>query len=545
MRRSALIFLLILVSAGQLFAQVQLFNLPRGTIYQTLTDLNNDAVPELAVGMPFDSSTVQNAGRVQIISGKDGTIFRDIPGPLNRSNFGYSFATGSDIDNDGVADLCIGAPDLNDTVGVLASVICLSLKDSTFLFEITGTRSFGTSLDFVGDSNFDGLSDLAVGSPKFGSLQPGKVELFSTATKLPIYTYIGAAGEKLGRLVRQIGDLDFDGVPDYIISSDHDSTQIGKVGFFSGKRRELLAEIFGSAAGQLFGSEIELITDLTGDNRSEILLHSVNGVSRVVQGLRGLELYALSSSSVTKLSDINADGLPELVEARIDRSTSNIKLALKIIEARSGLTIGEILLPLSFDLGNLKLFSYPDLDNDGMTEILVLGDAPFAQPIVIAPFVAPEEPEAIEDDEPSIAPISPPTLKSTLRKSKFELHLKVSGSDCERVSIKAHKNIKDVYAKGAVVLVKNLNLKKSQAKIVLKKVKKAAVSLYLGVRCVKGPASNLESVAVKVNLNSLKGTSFNTSINQSKVSWKKVAKDLSILAKLAQSKLSVSKPSPS
>jgi hypothetical protein len=74
-------------------------------------DVNDDGIPDLAVGAPGDgASGLKEAGRVYLFSGADGSLLREIdpPAPRRKAMFGYALAAAGDLDGDG--DLVVGAP---------------------------------------------------------------------------------------------------------------------------------------------------------------------------------------------------------------------------------------------------------------------------------------------------------------------------------------------------------------------------------------------------------------------------------------------------
>jgi hypothetical protein len=155
-------------------------------------DFDDDGADDLAVGVPFESvGTAFDAGAVNVLFGSAGglsgagsqLLTQDTPGVGSTvesdDRFGSALASG-DFDNDGTADLAIGAPDENvgavpnaGAVNVLfGSSVGLSGPGSElFTQDVTGVGStaeprdgFGAVLA-AGDFDGNGPDDLAVGAP--------------------------------------------------------------------------------------------------------------------------------------------------------------------------------------------------------------------------------------------------------------------------------------------------------------------------------------------------------------------------------------------
>ena len=153
---------------------------------RTLTsgDFNHDGFADLAVGAPLDSvGGVTLAGTVSILPGSaggltsvGGRLFTQVGGaPEETDLFGDALAAG-DFNNDGFADLAVGAPE--EDVGNLVDPGAVSvLYGSTAGLTTVGGRlftqvagvpetddTFGFALA-AGDFNHNGFADLAVGTP--------------------------------------------------------------------------------------------------------------------------------------------------------------------------------------------------------------------------------------------------------------------------------------------------------------------------------------------------------------------------------------------
>ena len=155
-------------------------------------DFDNDGFADLAVGVPSEGSrTSSQAGAVNVLFGSAGGLtstgnqqfLQGVGGVLGTAEVGdeFGFALGSgDFNNDGFADLAVGAPfeDVGTTfdagaINVLyGSAAGLSVTGDQVFFQGSGgiagvaepSDFFGAALA-GGDFNNDGADDLAVGAP--------------------------------------------------------------------------------------------------------------------------------------------------------------------------------------------------------------------------------------------------------------------------------------------------------------------------------------------------------------------------------------------
>jgi hypothetical protein len=72
-------------------------------------DVNRDGYPDLIVGSFSSNAGATNAGRVQIFSGKDGSVLRTITSTTENEEFGFDAVGIGDVNGDGIPDALVTA----------------------------------------------------------------------------------------------------------------------------------------------------------------------------------------------------------------------------------------------------------------------------------------------------------------------------------------------------------------------------------------------------------------------------------------------------
>ncbi|XP_078394578.1 integrin alpha-8 [Cetorhinus maximus] len=149
-------------------------------------EFTGDSQQELVAGIPRGA---QAFGYVAVINATDMTFILNFTGEQMASYFGYTVAV-SDINNDGLDDVLVGAPLFMDreSDGKLKEVglVYLYLQEEEFLFKdpqrLLGTEvfgRFGSAVAPLADLNQDGYHDIAIGIPFGGEDRTGKVLIYN------------------------------------------------------------------------------------------------------------------------------------------------------------------------------------------------------------------------------------------------------------------------------------------------------------------------------------------------------------------------------
>lgn len=161
-----------------------------GAALAGIGDLNNDGIPDLAVGAPGKDERGPERGAVWILFlNSDGSVLDeqliadregDFEGRLRDDDrFGSALASVRDLNNDGIQDLAVGAPNDDDgaeDAGALWLLLMtmdgkvdgwqkISRDAGKFNGNLDAGDNFGASLAGTGNLDNRNLDDLAVGTP--------------------------------------------------------------------------------------------------------------------------------------------------------------------------------------------------------------------------------------------------------------------------------------------------------------------------------------------------------------------------------------------
>ncbi len=188
-------------------------------------DVNNDGFDDLIVGASNSDIDGPDAGLARVFSGANGTVLHEWTGGNFGDQLGFSVAAAGDVNNDGYADLIIGAPFDDNNGFESGSARVFSGLTGAILYTFSGETTnifFGRAVAGAGDVNADGFDDLLVAAPfdEINGLISGSAYIFSGATGAILMTYHGNnPGDFFGASVGGAGDVNGDGLADFIISS--------------------------------------------------------------------------------------------------------------------------------------------------------------------------------------------------------------------------------------------------------------------------------------------------------------------------------------
>ncbi|MBI3818708.1 MAG: FG-GAP repeat protein [Planctomycetes bacterium] len=232
-----------------------------GTSLLTIDDLNGDMTPEVVVGAPGAAVGGVVKGAVYILDGITGAILATHYGSTANSNFGAVLGGAGDANGDQKRDIAVGAP--FDTTNGFASgaVYILSGTNLALLRSFYGDTvgdEFGSAISHA--ASYD--NEIAVGAPlnSFFLNDRGQVKYLKTtngAVKFVIYG--SAVGDHFGASVDVVSDVNGDNVSDIAIGAPHRSvsySDAGQVIVVSGTAGSTLMTFNGLAAGDELGTAV-------------------------------------------------------------------------------------------------------------------------------------------------------------------------------------------------------------------------------------------------------------------------------------------------
>ena len=316
-------------------------------------DVNGDGNDDFVM---TDPSYLSGKGFVQLRLGGSNSLQGSFTGFTTKSRFGTSVASG-DVDGDGRADVLFGAPGdnavflikgssprsysyfLSQTTGVGTALATARYLDNDghadviigagaviraysgrtkrLLHSFTAPANV-TAIETVGDVNSDGHDDYAIGMPSWA--QRGRVEIRSGKDGKLLRVSIGQGGWKFGQTLAATGDITGDRVPDLVV---------GATGYSYAGARGAVCTISGSNGSLIrlqpsgyyfFGTTLASGFDHDGDGKLDVVIGAYGGAF-VYSPARSVFLKVISKPSGVGASFgmsasagyLNGDGTPDYV----------------------------------------------------------------------------------------------------------------------------------------------------------------------------------------------------------------------------------------
>ena len=242
-------------------------------------DVDGDGRPDIAGGSP---SSHQGTGRVYIFSGKDGHRIETLDGEHQGDGFGSAVGGAG-------GTLIVGASGAGQRKAGKIYVYRRGKPAPAFAAEADSTGiAFGAMfLSVLGDVDGDGVPDIyATDYPNQArGRATGRVYIYSGKTGALLKTFTGqAAGGGFGIGAARAGDLDGDGKADLVVGSwqyGGAAWSGGRVDVLSSRDGRSLQTITGKVPGETLGFDAVGVGDIDGDGITDFLVTSawsmVNG----------------------------------------------------------------------------------------------------------------------------------------------------------------------------------------------------------------------------------------------------------------------------
>lgn len=327
------------------------------------------------------------------------------PGVLGPRSFGVAVAPAGDVNGDGYVDALVGAP--ATTRGTVGAVV-LYLGSPTGLGATAGVvvedprrqQDFGAAVAAAGDVNDDGYADVAVGAPGAGMVS----FLLGSREGLRVGpTWDRAATTQHGRALAA-GDFNGDGRPDLAAGGAGEVHQ--RLNGATPTTRMLLGPP-GTGAG--LGGALNATADLNGDSTADLVATAGSqvvifyGAASGEGGSSALIPFRDPIGGAAGLIDVDRDGIDDLGVAMVTPGTVAVHrgtaMGPDLAAAYASPSLGSMVAPVFASIGDTDGDRGGDLvavTNRGSSVILTsfvgigstLGLLPFGLPTVMSPVVA-------------------------------------------------------------------------------------------------------------------------------------------------------------
>jgi hypothetical protein len=260
-------------------------------------DVNNDGYADVIVGAShFDNGQVDEGCAFVFhgsTSGLSATADWTAESDQENARFGVSVSTAGDVNNDGCADVIVGAHQFENGQNRegRAYIYCgsasgLSQTADWIAESDQGNAHFGASVSAAGDVNNDGYDDVIVGAPEFnhGQWDEGRAYVYYGSASGLSQTADWTAepnqdGAHFGRSVSVAGDVNNDGYDDVIVGApefDNGQNDEGCVFMYYGRASGVSTyhnwTVESDQIEALFGNSVSTAGDVNNDGYDDVIV---------------------------------------------------------------------------------------------------------------------------------------------------------------------------------------------------------------------------------------------------------------------------------
>jgi len=129
---------------------------------------------------------------------------------------------------------------------------------------------FGWIARVIGDVDGDGVNDFVTSAPTkdIGGENAGRIYVYSGRSGALLWQADGSPGDQLGSGIEAAGDTNGDGIPDVVGSAPEANTAY----VYSGRDGRVLLTLHGEAKGDRFGEHVSSVGDIDGDGCADIII---------------------------------------------------------------------------------------------------------------------------------------------------------------------------------------------------------------------------------------------------------------------------------
>ena len=257
-------------------------------------DVDGDGRPDILAGAPGSNQAGAGAGRVYVFSGRDGHRLVTLDGERPGDGFGSTVGGAG-------GTFIVGAAGAGAQHAGRVYIYRGLAGRPQFVKEAdeTGTALGAMFVSVIGDVDGDGVADIY--ATDFANAakgrSTGRAYVYSGRTGAVALTLTGAGpGAEFGIGAARTGDLDDDGRADLVVGSWQYSGAAwsgGRVDVYSGKDGRILQTITGQVPGETLGFDAVGVGDIDGDGITDFLVTSAYSM---VNGLRSGRVFIVAGT---------------------------------------------------------------------------------------------------------------------------------------------------------------------------------------------------------------------------------------------------------